>query len=756
MGGIGIWCMYFIGNRAIILANREPDLQIAYSNSITTISLFIPIVVLLAAFIAIGTNNYTSWWRVTIGGILYGSAICEMQYLGNRSIKNYMCIYKPASVAGAAIIAVFASIISLSIFFMFRGVWAHSWWKRYLSAVIVTGAVSGIQWCAVVGTRYRLIHMQPENKKPSKIATVIVIICLSLGACAIIAGSAVLRARRLKKSAIRAQQITLGTTIFDKHGRILVDPDGIIPSIAITDLFLEKASRNWGGISTLLDSMKYHLLQLPHLGSGKSGVQLVDEHGEVIKDYDVIFRELFCIATLALAEKLGEPMASMGVLWDDILPTGAFRRRETLRQKQHGSPRTENGSTAKGEDGGGVGVAEQGLSGWRAECGRGALMFLVRRVQEGRDVDRLTSAGFRFAELHQVSHIIQARMQIQSNDFESVLYRLAMYAGQDRRWPSGACIGLFAVRAPVDCHGFQVLVRKGARHALPSKSLEMDTIEGWHVDFLRQFQGIPVSSLVFRLSDACVAPASSKEEAFARQIGEAIRSLRKFMKEPLFEQAVLSPTIVHLPGRDDQAQAVMITLQLVVPIHSVLSSPDYEFVSLDLLKMYQVSDNWHQEFMRGVHREFGALLLAAAIFQDSFSDAPGQKLNGDIGQKLDLTRFGTVKLDDDLAKPRSCDDWRTPPPFGGILVFKEVTVNINEGQGGDGDRKSQDITAVETPNGPHTASMPGIELQPMAYRYMGTNAHIGSQVSKVDGDVSNIATFIDTLLEEAVRGGPGK
>lgn len=44
----------------------------------------------------------------------------------------------------------------------------------------------------------------------------------------------------MKRSALRAQQITLGTAIFDKHGRILVDPDGLMPSVAITDSFLEK------------------------------------------------------------------------------------------------------------------------------------------------------------------------------------------------------------------------------------------------------------------------------------------------------------------------------------------------------------------------------------------------------------------------------------------------------------------------------------------------------------------------------------
>lgn len=46
----------------------------------------------------------------------------------------------------------------------------------------------------------------------------------------------------MRRSALRAQQITLAAAIFDKGGRILVDPDGYIPSTVVTDSFLEKVS----------------------------------------------------------------------------------------------------------------------------------------------------------------------------------------------------------------------------------------------------------------------------------------------------------------------------------------------------------------------------------------------------------------------------------------------------------------------------------------------------------------------------------
>ncbi|KAJ3548764.1 hypothetical protein NM208_g844 [Fusarium decemcellulare] len=790
MGGISIWCMHFIGNRAIDLANHEPDLQVAYSSGFTAISFFVPIVVLLAAFTAIGTNSSTSWWRVTAGSILCGAAVCGMHYLGNSSIKNYRCIYQPAFIAGAAVIAVFASIIALSILFVFRDVWAHSWWKRSLSAVILAGAVSGMHWCAVVGTRYRLIDVKPNNE-PSRIATVIVVICLSLGACVIIAGFAVLRARKMRQTALRAQQVTLGTAIFDKHGRILVDTDGLIPSAAITDSFLEKdnkegfsnthpifhwifqASRNWSGITPLLDGMKHHLLELPSSGRDNRGIQLVTEHGEMIEDYDITFRELFCVTASRLAEQLDDHITSMGVLWDDILSTGAYRGRETMKPRRPRSP-VSDATTNGGQPG--INAAEKGLPGWQPEYGRGSLMLLVRQLQTDRDADRLTSAGFRFAEVHQVSNLIQASMEIQSNNFESTLRGLAMYASKDRQQPSGAYVGLFAVRARVDSRGFQVLVHKGVRHILPSERLEIGRLEKWHMDFLREFEGMPVSSLVPRLFDDDVAPTSPKAKAFAKQMGQAIKSLRKSIKEPLFEHAVLSPTIVDTSGRDG-AEAAMITLRLMVPIHSVLSSPDCEFVPLSILKMHVASDRSQQEFTRGVHREFGSLVQSHRG-NTTQEDRPRRSFNiwpfrspktcpvtdfdmKPIGKMERISsssasarssstvnlcppkssnRLSSFDTAEEFIKPKSQDDWRAAPaPYGGILVSKEITVNVDKRQQDD-----RDVRGVQK-----TTSTSIVELQPI-----GTDAEVGAQVSNevkiYNGDISDIPTFVDILLAETV------
>lgn len=155
MGGIGIWCMYFIGNRAIVLGNGAPHMQVSYSATYTGISFVIAVVVLLIAFAAAGIGERASYGRIVMGGWLTGSAICGMHYVGQLGIANYKCSYDVEYVTGSAIIAIYASCVSLGIFFRWRSTWADSWWRRAVSGCFLAGSVSGMNWTAAVGTSYK-------------------------------------------------------------------------------------------------------------------------------------------------------------------------------------------------------------------------------------------------------------------------------------------------------------------------------------------------------------------------------------------------------------------------------------------------------------------------------------------------------------------------------------------------------------------------------------------------------------------------
>jgi len=181
MGGVAIWCMHYIGNRATGLLDGQPELQVVYSPGVTVASFFVPIFVLLVAFWVVTVTSRVSWWRIGLSGCLSGGAICGMHYLGNASISNYICEYNVANVAGAAIIAATASTVALTLFFVFRAAWTSSWWKRIGCAIVLASAVSGMHWCAALGTSYRLLHLNSANDYDMRNTTIIVVSCLVSG-----------------------------------------------------------------------------------------------------------------------------------------------------------------------------------------------------------------------------------------------------------------------------------------------------------------------------------------------------------------------------------------------------------------------------------------------------------------------------------------------------------------------------------------------------------------------------------------------
>jgi NO-binding membrane sensor protein with MHYT domain len=179
MGGIGIWCMHFVGNRAIIMAEGQPALQIIYNTGFTSISFFLPIIVLSGAFYLLAATGRINRYSIAFAGVLMGVAIGGMHYLGQLGISNYRCNYRAANVAGAAIISIVASVIALSVFFKLRESWTDSWWKRMVCGIILACSVSGMHWTATVGTWYRFKGFGSMPTDPLS-REQIVIICSTL------------------------------------------------------------------------------------------------------------------------------------------------------------------------------------------------------------------------------------------------------------------------------------------------------------------------------------------------------------------------------------------------------------------------------------------------------------------------------------------------------------------------------------------------------------------------------------------------
>lgn len=80
-------------------------------------------------------------------------------------------------VLGAAIIAVFACTIALSIFFFFKSKWTNKWHKRIGCAVLLAAGVSGMHWCATAGTSYKLISLTPSKElSPDRVINAVTVL----------------------------------------------------------------------------------------------------------------------------------------------------------------------------------------------------------------------------------------------------------------------------------------------------------------------------------------------------------------------------------------------------------------------------------------------------------------------------------------------------------------------------------------------------------------------------------------------------
>ncbi|KAF4992923.1 hypothetical protein FGRMN_6867 [Fusarium graminum] len=798
MGGIAIWSMHFIGNQALILSHGETEMEVEYSAGITVLSFCMAVIFLLAAFYAIGISNRVALWRVITAGTLCGSGICGMHYLANASIKNYSCTYNPVCIAGAAIISVVASTVALAMFFILQSVSGDSWWKRTISAFVLAGAVSSMHWCAAVGTEYRLVQIKKAETR-SRTATNIAVTCFSLGACIIIAGSAILRTRALKQAALRAQQIELGAIVFDKKGRLLVDSTGVYPSTVVTDFFvgentLERfdsshsqfhwvfqASRNWIGISGLINGMKRHLAQLPHKNHHKDprkGIKLITDDGKLIDGHEIIFRELFCVAASELSNRLNEPLTSIGVLWDEILPKRPPSNQAYLQAliKYRECEVGEAGGKVSSESN----RMEKGLGVDKGTDARGALMFLVRRLTTNEEADRLASSGYRFVSPGQVSRNLRSHQQIQSAEFTSKLLEMRNFVNQPIRTKSGIHLCLFSVQ-DTGLNKPQVLVQKEARQFLPSR-----------------LGGLPVNQVLQRLRSTGASVWSPNEELFAKYLCNAIEALNAGVQEPLFNQAVLSPSILRLPfgiNGDQAGETVMIALRLKITYPVISSSPNCQWIPLNFFKVRQMLEQSQQDFLRVLHSDFDRLTLLPSragrqfkycpiaalrrfIIAASSKDSDGKNTENSTSRaRATVGSSSTVNL----CPPESNGDSKQrqlsmdtvdiyPHPErhytshqqsflnGGIVVFQEVTVHVEakkpEPRNDLALSWSQDtvIGAPETQQD-HQKMIPlqqGIKLQPNGWGKNDVCIESNCPDTLIENDrITTMASFMDTLVIES-------
>ncbi|KAG4304126.1 hypothetical protein PORY_002490 [Pneumocystis oryctolagi] len=604
MGGVAIWSMHFLGNRAIILHNGNLEYQLAYSIGFTALSFFLPVLVLLLAYLLIGTNEKVSWIRIFVGGMFGGLAICGMHYTGQAGISNYVASYHIGYVVGSVIIAVCATVFTLILFFSLQSKWTNAWWKLAGCSFLLALSVSGMHWVASLGTVYRFRHIVINNV--SRKNTIIFIGAISSTACILLLFMSFEATRRLKARKDRAQKVVLTRAIFDPDGRLLVTIDGMFISHEITDMYHErslndefdidhpvfywiyKVSRSWKSVMDLVPAIKDHFKI-----SNPSDNQNID--------YSLIFKERFIIAAVRLAELLHDPLHQVGILYDGIMKTGQKKER---KMKQDNQPSNL--------------VLRL--------YGKGQMLFLVKHASRA-DCNRYLSYGFRFAPVHLILDGLARSFQVPKTEIMEYIESMQQYQIHDDSYKPGIYVGLFAVKAHVH-NGLKIVVDKQNDSMIPSKMLSHRILDQEQMIFLKSIENMTAKQVLQILDQSDQQHIfDSTISLFKAELKEALVYINQCVGEYIFQDAILTPELIRIPcsGQYQRKYATIILFRHVIPIHVHLqTNNNIKIMPLNLFKVHQWSILGYGEllFFQDIQREFLPILNDLERIRPSHSSFP--------------------------------------------------------------------------------------------------------------------------------------
>ncbi|EON68873.1 hypothetical protein W97_08131 [Coniosporium apollinis CBS 100218] len=710
-GLVAIWCMHFVGNRAIILGDGCQEIQLYYNPSFTALSVFLPIIFLFFGFALAERFNRskTAMYSSLVGsGTAAGLAITGMHYVGNFGTRNYSLANNTGYIVGAAAIAVVACWVALTVFFHWKEHWINSWWRRALCACVLAGAVSGMHWTATVGTTYTLKSYHTGNGQHRN-TNLIIAISMCLVACLVMFVIIWFIQRRHKQLADRAQHVVLAAATFDPDGRLLVTNEGLLPTKEITRQFNQRSfddefniahpvfqwiyrvSNHWQSVTELIPAMRNHLRSigslkdssLPGSHDSRSGFEDYSSDG----DYSLIFREHFCVAAAELADHVHTPLQRMGILYDQIMMTG------TLKAEFRGGMMRRTPKDSAAAD------MESGIK-VPALFGRGQLLFVVRRVDR-IEAGRLMSSGYRFASMEQVGDIMARAMQVPRAELAVTVNGLRTFTqrSEEASPAPGTYLACFALKPAVKTSNgnWDVLVLKDYPSQLPKVLLSDRPLQPWQLQVMNGLDGLTINQCIQRLSSVGSDSQVDIEKAFIRSVHQQTLALTQVIPEPFFRQAVFSATPVEIYSQGSNASTNRATLMAfcVIPdVHtaSIRSTSSLVYLPWSFFKCQQrchKASPDHGVLARKIYTEFGNV-LAQQKENDSFSSSRRDSLANQPNPRM--TRFwpfssktrsfgagNNFKPDNisetELVETRSHHDGDGGHGFGGIMVSQDVTVD---------------------------------------------------------------------------------
>ncbi|WAQ90294.1 hypothetical protein PtA15_12A282 [Puccinia triticina] len=644
MGSVGIWGMHFIGMNFSLTPAPGIDWYIQFSPAFTVLSLFVPMFSLVFAFVFIGAGPESlpvndrdegveakiesiypadagfiqrSLWplkeclrrrtseellslRIVVGGLIVGGTVALMHYSAGFS-SSFEREYDLPHLVFSIVLACVASTLSLLVFFRFQAQWHANWWKKMVCALGLAAGVSGMHYLGLVGTRWYVPRGKTEGfvqgKKTSTVLTIAISV-MCFGVCVIsfiIVFSDFLVTRESRR---KARRVTIASATFDKSGRVLVNPDGMLPmgevetDFPLKDImeelnfrqptfqWLYSLSWDWTILDPFLPRMAARALGLtsfvpPPVAS--SAPRIFRSRKEPGSSYTssknaaqlALFKDRCLETTQSLANQIGLPVSDMGVLFDNVLRTGTRTAPATGEKAECKLPNDEESSIYS------VAV--------RATPQQGVMLFLVRELSgEGPDtMENYLKRGYRFTDTRWFSPVLADRAAVDKDESDGLLNQLKLYAKRGTKpcvRSGGIYVGFFAVRPSISREGgIDTLVYQFARHQIPAYRLpDVDGI----TDEMRTWIGTMAGCKMADLSSICanevdtsLPPPSGKlaEEMwiFKSSLTLAMDAMAANLKmfPDLPSQSVLSAEIIDVPSsQDDSTQtASMIVFQATFP-----------------------------------------------------------------------------------------------------------------------------------------------------------------------------------------------
>ncbi|KAK7532391.1 uncharacterized protein J3D65DRAFT_104127 [Phyllosticta citribraziliensis] len=631
-GVVGIWCMHFVGNRAIELGDGKREIQLYYSPSFTALSVFLPVIFLFVGFAFAERYNRTKrslYLSLGITGIFAGLAIVGMHYIGNFGTTTYKLYNDPRHIIGAALIATFACYVAITLFFHQKEHWINSLPRRLPVAAILAVAVTGMHWTAAAGTRYTLkqYYTGAESGRNNNTIVAIALCIMALLVCFLMMW---LTSRRKKHLADRAQHVVLASATFDPDGKILVTQEGILPCQKITRRYNQRSfndefnvahpvfqwifrvTYNWDCVSDLIGSMRQHLRSVGSLrdvstpGSrGKPSPSPIkqDDGPAPELDYSIIFREHFCVAASELASSMGTRIQNLGHLWEEILMTGTA----------NGGTKAEK-LTSKDDIESAIPAAPPSL------FGRGQLLIVTRQLKR-EDCAGMKAQGFRWATLDQVGDIISRNMQVEKTELRDTVGRLREYTNRGDGLPnSGTWLAFFALRPALKplSSNWDVLVPRCEPHHLPKVNLSENPPTDAMYDFLRRLDNLSVAECSRIISSGLRTQKTDKiwtdeENEFAATFRQGMDELQTTVPEYFFRQALFSARPLRDSAAGTTRPATLFAFCIIPDVHmSSNRSPSLTYTPLSFFRCRQHIHRGsadHAVLAHSIHREFSEIRL---------------------------------------------------------------------------------------------------------------------------------------------------